>query len=174
MIHVQRQRQAERIYDEGENCPKVSFGPHDEIYVGWSQPLSASWTGFVRFARSLVHGERVIADVVAVDTTEERGDFTIGYARQRDAAALAALVHQLEFGYEAGATIVAMAFVPGFGMCARASRTGCAPTRTSSLEARLRRMKMDGYPHRAHGEAVPERLNFLLDRIGVARRRTCW
>jgi hypothetical protein len=47
---------AERIYDEGENRPKIAFGPHDEIYVSWSQPRAAPWTGFVRFARSLDHG----------------------------------------------------------------------------------------------------------------------
>ncbi|WEN16312.1 sialidase family protein [Rhodanobacter sp. AS-Z3] len=43
---------AERIYDEGENRPKIALGPHDEIYVSWSQPRAAPWTGFVRFARS--------------------------------------------------------------------------------------------------------------------------
>jgi hypothetical protein len=49
--------QAERIYDEGENRPKIAFGPHDELYVSWSQPRAAPWTGFVRFARSLDHGQ---------------------------------------------------------------------------------------------------------------------
>jgi hypothetical protein len=48
---------AERIYAEGENRPKIAFGPHDEIYVSWSQPRAAPWTGFVRFARSLDRGE---------------------------------------------------------------------------------------------------------------------
>ncbi len=48
---------AERIYAEGENRPKLAFGPHDEIYVSWSQPRAAPWTGFVRFARSLDRGE---------------------------------------------------------------------------------------------------------------------
>lgn len=48
---------AERIYAEGENRPKLAFGPHDEIYVSWSQPRSAPWTGFVRFARSTDRGE---------------------------------------------------------------------------------------------------------------------
>ncbi len=32
-----------------------------------------------------------------------------------------------------------------------------------AIEARLRRMKMDGYPNRAYAEASPERLSFLLD-----------
>jgi hypothetical protein len=48
---------AERIYAEGENRPKLAFGPHDEIYVSWSQPRAAPWSGFVRFARSLDRGE---------------------------------------------------------------------------------------------------------------------
>jgi len=48
---------AERIYAEGENRPKIAFGPHDELYVSWSQPRAAPWTGFVRFARSLDRGE---------------------------------------------------------------------------------------------------------------------
>lgn len=33
----------------------------------------------------------------------------------------------------------------------------------TAIEARLHRMKMDGYPARAYAEASPERLNFLLD-----------
>ena len=41
---------AERIYAEGENRPKIAFGPHDGIYVSWSQPRAKPWTGFVRFA----------------------------------------------------------------------------------------------------------------------------
>ena len=52
---------AERIYAEGENRPKIAFGPHDEIYVSWSQPRAAPWTGFVRFARSLDRGEHFSA-----------------------------------------------------------------------------------------------------------------
>ena len=52
---------AERIYAEGENRPKIAFGPHDEIYVSWSQPRAKPWTGFVRFARSLDRGEHFSA-----------------------------------------------------------------------------------------------------------------
>lgn len=32
-----------------------------------------------------------------------------------------------------------------------------------AIEARLRSMRMDGYPARAYAEASPERINFLLD-----------
>ncbi|MEO7067889.1 MAG: sialidase family protein [Rhodanobacter sp.] len=53
---IQVNAKAERIYAEGENRPKVAFGPHDEIYVSWSQPRAKPYTGFVRFSRSLDHG----------------------------------------------------------------------------------------------------------------------
>lgn len=46
----------EPIYAEGENRPKLAFGPHGELYVSWSQPRAKPWTGYVRFARSLDHG----------------------------------------------------------------------------------------------------------------------
>jgi hypothetical protein len=62
---------AERIYAEGENRPKIAFGPHDKIYVSWSQPRAEPWTGFVRFARSLDRGEHFSAPLtVHHDRTE--------------------------------------------------------------------------------------------------------
>ncbi|UGB37293.1 sialidase family protein [Frateuria soli] len=48
----------EPIYADGENRPKLAFGPKGEIYVSWSQPRATPWTGFVRFARSLDGGNR--------------------------------------------------------------------------------------------------------------------
>ncbi|HWU77018.1 MAG TPA: sialidase family protein [Rhodanobacter sp.] len=53
----------ERIYAEGENRPKIAFGPHGEVYVSWSQPRAAPWTGFVRFVRSLDHGRHFSAPI---------------------------------------------------------------------------------------------------------------
>ncbi|RDI99160.1 exo-alpha-sialidase [Dyella solisilvae] len=47
---------AEPIYAEGENRPKLAFGPDGEVYVSWSQPRAQPYTGFVRFARSLDGG----------------------------------------------------------------------------------------------------------------------
>ena len=52
---------AEPIYAEGENRPKIALGPHDELYVSWSQPRAKPWTGFVRFARSLDGGDHFSA-----------------------------------------------------------------------------------------------------------------
>ncbi|MGO4703945.1 sialidase family protein [Dyella sp. 2RAB6] len=49
--------QAEPIYAEGENRPKIAFGSKGELYVSWSQPRAKPWTGFVRFARSTDGGE---------------------------------------------------------------------------------------------------------------------
>lgn len=53
----------EPIYAEGENRPKIAFGPHDELYVSWSQPRAKPWTGFVRFARSLDGGAHFSAPI---------------------------------------------------------------------------------------------------------------
>lgn len=47
---------AEKIYDEGENRPKIALGPQGQIYITWSHPLAAPYTGYVRFARSLDGG----------------------------------------------------------------------------------------------------------------------
>ena len=54
---------AEPIYDEGENRPKIEFGPKGELYVSWSQPRAKPWTGFVRFARSPDGGAHFAAPV---------------------------------------------------------------------------------------------------------------
>ena len=53
---VEVNAEAEPIYDSAENRPKIAFGPHDELYVSWSQPRAKPYTGFVRFARSLDGG----------------------------------------------------------------------------------------------------------------------
>lgn len=57
-------RVAEKIYDEGENRPKIAFGPQGQIYVSWSQPLEKPYTGYVRFARSLDGGKHFSAPLV--------------------------------------------------------------------------------------------------------------
>ena len=55
--------QAEPIYDSAENRPKITFGPHDELYVSWSQPRAKPYTGFVRFVRSLDGGAHFSAPI---------------------------------------------------------------------------------------------------------------
>jgi hypothetical protein len=54
---VEVNRVAEKIYDSGENRPKVALGPQGQIYVSWSEPLSKPYSGYVRFARSLDGGK---------------------------------------------------------------------------------------------------------------------
>ena len=92
----------ESIYAEGENRPKLAFGPHGEIYVSWSQPLAKPWTGYVRFARSLdggahfsapitVHRDRAQIthrfDALAVDG---RGRVVLAWIDKRDQVAAVA------------------------------------------------------------------------------------
>lgn len=89
----------EPIYAEGENRPKLAFGPDGEIYVSWSQPRAKPWTGFVRFARSLdggahfsapitVHRDRAEIthrfDALAVDG---KGRVVLAWIDKRDQAA---------------------------------------------------------------------------------------
>ena len=54
---------AEKIYDEGENRPKIAFGPKGQVYVSWSQPLEKPYSGYVRFARSLDGGKHFSAPI---------------------------------------------------------------------------------------------------------------
>lgn len=55
---------AEKIYDEGENRPKIAFGAKGQIYVSWSQPLEKPYSGYVRFARSLDGGKHFSAPII--------------------------------------------------------------------------------------------------------------
>ena len=48
---------AEPVAAEGENRPKLAFGAGGEIYVTWTSPTSAKFTGDIRFARSLDGGK---------------------------------------------------------------------------------------------------------------------
>ncbi len=47
----------EPVSSDGENRPKLAFGPENEIYVSWTSPTSAKYTGDIRFARSLDGGK---------------------------------------------------------------------------------------------------------------------
>ena len=49
---------AELIYTSAENRPKIATSPDGRaVYVSWSMPLDAPYTGMVRFSRSLDGGE---------------------------------------------------------------------------------------------------------------------
>lgn len=47
----------EPVAADGENRPKLAFGPGGEIYVTWTSPTSPKFTGDIRFARSLDGGK---------------------------------------------------------------------------------------------------------------------
>jgi hypothetical protein len=55
---------AEPVAAEGENRPKLAFGPGGEIYVTWTSPTSEKFTGDIRFARSLDGGKTWSAPAV--------------------------------------------------------------------------------------------------------------
>ncbi|MFC5740262.1 sialidase family protein [Dyella tabacisoli] len=93
---IQVNAQAEPIYAEGENRPKIVLGKQGELYVSWSQPRTKPWTGFVRFARSLDGGEHFSApltvhhdraeithrfDAIAVD---RQGRIVVAWIDKRD------------------------------------------------------------------------------------------
>ena len=50
-------REAEAISADGENRPKLAFGPKGELYVSYTKPLSKPYTGEIRFVRSLDGGQ---------------------------------------------------------------------------------------------------------------------
>ena len=54
----------EPVAAEGENRPKLAFGPGGEIYVTWTSPTSEQFTGDIRFARSLDGGRTWSAPAV--------------------------------------------------------------------------------------------------------------
>lgn len=49
--------QPEPVSADGENRPKLAFGPQGEMYVTWTSPTSARYTGDIRLARSLDGGK---------------------------------------------------------------------------------------------------------------------
>lgn len=54
---VKINKEAESIYSDGENRPKLAFGLHGEIYVSWTQKTNGRFTGDIRFSRSLRKGK---------------------------------------------------------------------------------------------------------------------
>ena len=51
------QHEPEAVSADGENRPKLAFGPHGEIYVSYTKPLAKPYTGEIRFMRSLDGGK---------------------------------------------------------------------------------------------------------------------
>jgi hypothetical protein len=57
----------EHIAADGENRPKLAFGPAGEVYVSWTQSLGVPFSGHVRFARSLDGGRTFEAPLTVND-----------------------------------------------------------------------------------------------------------
>jgi hypothetical protein len=90
----------EPIYTSAENRPKLATSPDGRaVYVSWSMPLDAPYTGMVRFSRSLdggatwsvpitVHRDRQAIthrfDMMAVDPA---GNIAIAWIDKRDLVA---------------------------------------------------------------------------------------
>lgn len=62
---------AEPIYAEGENRPKLAFGPGGEVYVSWSQQRTQPYSGFVRLARSMDGGAHFLPPITVHQDTAE-------------------------------------------------------------------------------------------------------
>jgi hypothetical protein len=54
---VQITRQPEPVSADGENHPKLAFGPKGEMYASWTSPTSDHYTGDIHFSRSLDDGK---------------------------------------------------------------------------------------------------------------------
>ena len=61
----------ERIAADGENRPKLAFGPAGEVYVSWTQSLEVAFSGNVRFTRSLDGGRHFSAPLTVNDNRED-------------------------------------------------------------------------------------------------------
>ena len=48
---------ADAISADGENRPKIAFGPHHWVVISYTQPLSKPYTGFIRMLRSTDGGQ---------------------------------------------------------------------------------------------------------------------
>ena len=99
----------EPIYTSAENRPKIATSPDGRaVYVSWSMPLDAPYTGMVRFSRSLdggatwsvpvtVHRDRQAIthrfDMMAVDPA---GNIAIAWIDKRDLVAAKAAGHAYE------------------------------------------------------------------------------
>jgi hypothetical protein len=58
--------QPEPVYTNGENRPKLAFGPQGDVYVSWTRKLPGMYAGDIRFSRS-VDGAASFAPVQTVN-----------------------------------------------------------------------------------------------------------
>lgn len=91
----------EAIAAEGENRPKLAFGPQNQVYVSWTRSLETPFSGHVRFARSLDGGQTFSSPLTVNDNLEPinhrfealavdaRGRIHLAWLDKRDQAAAA-------------------------------------------------------------------------------------
>ncbi len=59
--------QPENIYADGENRPKIAFGPNKEIYLSWVQKSKGRYAGNIKFSRSLDRGKTFSTPIIIND-----------------------------------------------------------------------------------------------------------
>lgn len=57
------QSEPEAVSADGENRPKLAFGPDGEVYVSYTRPLAKPYTGEIRFVRSLDGGKTFLPPI---------------------------------------------------------------------------------------------------------------
>lgn len=88
----------EFIAADGENRPKIAFGPEGQIYVSWTQSLPSPFSGHVRFARSRDGGRTFSVPLTVNDNLDpighrfesmivnRRGEIFLAWLDKREAA----------------------------------------------------------------------------------------
>ncbi|MBT0960906.1 sialidase family protein [Denitromonas iodatirespirans] len=91
--------QAESIYSDGENRPKIAFTPTGTLVVSWTQKIPGAYAGNIRFARSTDGGQRFEAPLTINDdrapishrfeslVVDAAGRITLAWIDKRDLAA---------------------------------------------------------------------------------------
>jgi len=64
------QQHPEPVSADGENRPKIAFGPKDEVYITYTKPLSKPYTGEIRLVRS-IDGGRSFMQPITVHANRE-------------------------------------------------------------------------------------------------------
>lgn len=91
--------QAESIYSDGENRPKIAFTPSGTLVVSWTQKIPGAYAGDIRFARSADGGQRFETPFTVNDDrapishrfdaliVDDAGRITLAWIDKRDLAA---------------------------------------------------------------------------------------
>ena len=64
---VKINRTGEDVYTNGENRPKIAFGPQQQIYISWSAKTQGRFNGNIRFSKSTDGGQHFSTPVTIND-----------------------------------------------------------------------------------------------------------